>query len=39
MAGKSQTKKTNRPSKAQVFSLVLSVVVILSFVLSLFINK
>jgi hypothetical protein len=39
MAGKTQTKKTNRPSKTQVFSLVLSVVVILSFVLSLFINK
>ncbi len=39
MAGKPQTKKTNRPSKAQVFSVVLSVVIILSFVLSLFINK
>lgn len=39
MASKTQTKKTNRPTKTQVFSIVLSVVVILSFVLSLFINK
>lgn len=35
---KSQSKKTNRPSAAQVIFVVLTLVIILSFVLSLFIN-
>jgi hypothetical protein len=36
--GKTQPKKANRPSTAQVVFAVLTVVIILSFVLTLFIN-
>lgn len=36
--GKTQPKKTHRPSTAQIVFVVLTVVIILSFVLSLFIN-
>ena len=36
---KTQPKKANRPSTNQIIFVVLTVVIILSFVLSLFINK
>ncbi len=36
---KAQTKKSNRPSTNQVIFTVLTIVIILSFVLTLFINK
>ena len=36
---KSQSKKSNRPSTSQVVFVVLTLVIILSFVLTLFINK
>lgn len=36
--GKTQTKKTNRPSTAQIIFVVLTLVIILSFVLSLFVK-
>lgn len=37
--GKSQTSKANRPSTNQIIFTVLTIVIILSFVLTLFINK
>jgi hypothetical protein len=37
--GKSQPSKTNRPSTNQVIFTALTVIIILSFVLTLFINK
>ncbi len=36
---KTPTKKTNRPSTSQIIFTALTVVIILSFVLTLFINK
>jgi hypothetical protein len=36
---KTQPKKTNRPSTSQMIFVALTVVIILSFVLSLFINQ
>lgn len=36
--GKSQSKKTNRPSTAQIVFVVLTLIIVLSFVLSLFIK-
>jgi hypothetical protein len=36
---KLQPKKTNRPSTSQIIFVVLTLIIILSFVLSLFINK
>jgi hypothetical protein len=37
--GKSQATKTNRPSTNQIIFTALTVIIILSFVLTLFINK
>ncbi len=37
--GKTQPSKTNRPSTSQIIFTVLTVIIILSFVLTLFINK
>ncbi len=37
--GKSQSGKSNRPSASQVIFVVLTLIIVLSFVLSLFINK
>lgn len=37
--GKTQRGKTNRPSTSQVIFVVLTLIIVLSFVLSLFINK
>ncbi len=37
--GKTQPKKSNRPSTSQIIFAVLTVVIILSFVLTLFINQ
>ncbi len=36
---KNQAKKTNRPSTSQIVFTVLTLIIILSFVLTLFINK
>jgi hypothetical protein len=36
--GKMQAKKTNRPSTSQIIFIVLTLVIILSFVLSLFVK-
>jgi len=36
--GKSQSKKTNRPSTNQIIFVVLTLVIILSFILSLFVK-
>ena len=37
--GKTQPKKSNRPSTSQVVFVALTLIIVLSFVLSLFINK
>ncbi len=37
--GKTQPNKANRPSTAQIIFTVLTVIIILSYVLTLFINK
>jgi len=37
--GNTQPKKSNRPSTSQVIFVILTLIIVLSFVLSLFINK
>lgn len=37
--GNTQSKKTNRPSTSQIIFVALTLIIILSFVLSLFINR